>query len=122
MASNERLSRVAGAARSFRAVWNALPDEARAVASEAVTDAVAALGTLRALPPGVLSAASKVVKEAVAVWLKPFSSTASKLGKLEIAAAELPGEMSTYVQHLLDELQGQPHNFGPVDVDVEEIT
>lgn len=97
-----KLSRIAAAAAAFRARWEALPAEARVVATEAVIDAASALRTLRALPPEVPDAATAIAKEAVAVWLKPFASTAKKVAKLREAAAQLPPELGDFLCAVLD--------------------
>lgn len=100
----EKLSRIAAAAYRFRQQWEALPEVARAIATDSFNDAIAALRTVQELPPEVLDAATAIGKEAIGIWLKPFSSTAAKVAKLRTACDELPPDLGNFLAGVLDSM------------------
>lgn len=101
---SEKLSRVEASAAKLRAAWEAVPSEARAIASEALTEGVTALGTLRALPDEVMDAARGLLGDGVFFWMKPFTKRAKKLEALGRAVDQLPLEWRAVARELLSAL------------------
>lgn len=99
--AGEKLTRAEMHAAGVRAAWEAMPEAAREVASESISEGVASLSTLRALPDEVTSAVKSLLGECVAIWLKPFSGRGPKLEKLARAVAQLPAEWRPYALELL---------------------
>lgn len=101
---SDKLTRIEQTAARLRAEWDAVPEEARGIASEALTEGVTALGTLRALPDGVFTEVKGLIGDGVMLWIKPFAKKAKKLDTFNRAVEQLPPEWRPVARELLSAL------------------